>query len=224
MILSRSLRFLFIKGVKVAGTSVEMALSTICGPDDIITPISPRDERDRAPHNARNYNDDPDEEKAYVDDVVRGIPRALPEGKYYNHMSAEEVEAQFGDISRFEILFVERNPYSKVLSWANWRASARRYNSGGALQSDVAQIQRQIDRGLDSGDILRLRNTDRYRYRGVISTGWRYETLREQFAAWSADKPFHRFSSTLANAGSARRVARPSSKVSPPGRPAASQA
>ena len=43
MILSRKFRFIFIKGRKVGGTSVEMALSTICGPDDIVTPITPID-------------------------------------------------------------------------------------------------------------------------------------------------------------------------------------
>ena len=44
MILSEKHKFVFIKGMKVAGTSVEMALSTLCGPHDIVTPISPIDE------------------------------------------------------------------------------------------------------------------------------------------------------------------------------------
>ncbi len=47
MILSVRHKFVFIKGMKVAGTSVEMALAPLCGPADIITPISPIDERER---------------------------------------------------------------------------------------------------------------------------------------------------------------------------------
>jgi len=47
MIYSKQNDFLFIKGGKVAGTSVEMALSTVCGPEDIITPITPADELER---------------------------------------------------------------------------------------------------------------------------------------------------------------------------------
>jgi hypothetical protein len=47
MILSHKHKFVFIKGEKVAGTSVEIALSQICAPDDVVTPISRRDERHR---------------------------------------------------------------------------------------------------------------------------------------------------------------------------------
>jgi hypothetical protein len=40
MIASRLHNFIFIKTMKTAGTSIEMALSPHCGPDDILTPIS----------------------------------------------------------------------------------------------------------------------------------------------------------------------------------------
>ena len=48
MIVSHEHRFIFLKTRKTAGTSVEIALSGICGPDDIITPITPADEVLRA--------------------------------------------------------------------------------------------------------------------------------------------------------------------------------
>ena len=38
MILSKKNKFLFIKGRKVASTSVEVFLSSFCGTEDIITP------------------------------------------------------------------------------------------------------------------------------------------------------------------------------------------
>ena len=47
MILSSTHSFIFIKGLKVGGTSIEIALSTICGADDIVTPITAIDELTR---------------------------------------------------------------------------------------------------------------------------------------------------------------------------------
>ena len=44
VIASHQHRFIFLKTRKTAGTSVEIALSKVCGPDDVITEISPEDE------------------------------------------------------------------------------------------------------------------------------------------------------------------------------------
>ena len=38
MIISYKYKFIFMKTRKTAGSSIQKALSTICGPDDIITP------------------------------------------------------------------------------------------------------------------------------------------------------------------------------------------
>ena len=45
MIASHRHRFVFVKTRKPAGTSLEIALSRHCGPEDVITPISAADER-----------------------------------------------------------------------------------------------------------------------------------------------------------------------------------
>jgi len=47
MIISHRHRFIFIKLRKTAGTSMEIALSGICGDQDVITPISEEDEKVR---------------------------------------------------------------------------------------------------------------------------------------------------------------------------------
>ncbi len=47
MIISHIQKLIFFKTKKVGGTSFEMALSKFCGPDCIITPISPNDEEER---------------------------------------------------------------------------------------------------------------------------------------------------------------------------------
>jgi hypothetical protein len=45
MIISHRHRFIFIKTFKTAGSSVEIALSTVCGPEDVITPLDREGER-----------------------------------------------------------------------------------------------------------------------------------------------------------------------------------
>ena len=47
MIVSHKHRFVFPKSQKTGGTSLELALSRICGEDDIITPLHERHERER---------------------------------------------------------------------------------------------------------------------------------------------------------------------------------
>ena len=47
MIVSHRHRFIFIKTRKTAGTSIEIALSPHCGPEDIISPIAKDDEQFR---------------------------------------------------------------------------------------------------------------------------------------------------------------------------------
>jgi hypothetical protein len=91
MIISHKHKFIFVKTVKTAGTSIEIFLSQHCGPLDIVTPIIPHVE----PHAARNH-----------------------EG-YYNHMPAYEIRDRIGlDIWNSYFKFcVERNPWEKTLSY-----------------------------------------------------------------------------------------------------------
>ncbi|MEM7193183.1 MAG: hypothetical protein AAF405_10065, partial [Pseudomonadota bacterium] len=48
MIISHKHKFIFLKTKKTAGTSVELALSQICGESDVITPLAAADEALRA--------------------------------------------------------------------------------------------------------------------------------------------------------------------------------
>lgn len=106
MILSHKHKYIFLKTNKTAGTSIEIALSEFCGPNDIITPIDMADEKIRhrlgfrGPQNYR-YGDI----------------------ELYNHISATEIKSHVGeDIwgSYYKFCF-ERNPWDRVISLYYWR-------------------------------------------------------------------------------------------------------
>jgi hypothetical protein len=48
MILSHEHKFIFLRTKKTAGTSIELALFELCGPNDVITPLAREDEARRA--------------------------------------------------------------------------------------------------------------------------------------------------------------------------------
>lgn len=91
MIVSHKYKFIFIKTIKTAGTSIEVFLSQHCGISDIVTPIYPYVE----PHTPRNF-----------------------EG-FYNHMPAHMVRGLLPR-SIWDSYFkfcVERNPWDKTVSY-----------------------------------------------------------------------------------------------------------
>ena len=75
MIISHKLKVIYIKLLKVAGSSFEIALSKYCGPDDILTPILLEGEMQKSMgyyHGARNYE------------------HLKPNPKYYPHFKASQ--------------------------------------------------------------------------------------------------------------------------------------
>lgn len=193
MILSEKHRFIFIKGMKVAGTSVEMALSTLCGPDDIVTPISQVDELERLKLGAacRNWSDSRTAEAAYLAQLratpVQMLAQVAPPRGYFNHMPLTAVALRYGrNISGFRVVAVERSPYAKVISWANMQLSYGAYRSGGAMQADPEALKAAVDRGFASGGIRDTRNIDRYRDASgkMAAQLLRYAALEEELTAF----------------------------------------
>jgi hypothetical protein len=194
LILSVKFRFVFIKGKRVGSTSAEMALSTICGPDDVVTPLAPIDElaRMRLGGRAQNYASDRAREQAYIENIQRTPDRELPgisvpKERYYNHMSLCEVIDEFGPgLADYKLLCVERSPFSKILSWANWLASSDEYLAGGRLQRDLLALRRAIDRIFETGDFTGVRNIDLYRGQdgSVAVRAMRYENLERDLSAF----------------------------------------
>jgi hypothetical protein len=190
VIVSHRHRFVFLKGMKVAGTSVEMALAPLCGPDDIVTPVSPIDERARGGL-CRNYAGDRAVEVDYLERLRATRAEDLPALQqpplvFYNHMPLTEVLAKTGPLDGYRILAVERSPYAKVISWANMRLTYGAYRTGGAMRADPAALGAYIDKGLETGAIAAARNIDRYRRAdGTLAVRpWRYAELGAAFDAF----------------------------------------
>ncbi len=191
MILSVRHKFVFVKGYKVAGTSIEMALSPLCGPEDIVTPLLPVDEVQRlhGGGSCRNYGAPPALEKGYLEMLAASPPDALPTlrppaGVFYNHMPLTAIAARYeGGLKDFRILAAERSPYEKVISWLNMQLSLKAYERGGEMRGDPALLQRQFD--VSKPNLTRVRNIERYRDgAGRVAVALlRYETLQQSFDA-----------------------------------------
>ena len=168
MILCHKYRFIFIKTVKTAGTSIEVFLSKQCGPTDIVTPIAPPIEG----HQLRNYegfiNPIPDtlERPGKLFSVLRHT--ITSRGKFYNHMPASLVQKRVPARvwnSYFKFC-VERNPWDKVLSHYHMHAA----REGGSLSLDQYLARGRFP-------INYFRYTDRLGTKIIVDRILRYENL-----------------------------------------------
>jgi hypothetical protein len=172
MILSRRHRFILVRGRKVAGTSVETALSTLCGPEDIASPMVPADELRRQAMGGfcGNYSDDPAFEQAYLQLVRQGrAGLRRPAARYKAHMPLAAIEAEFGPVDGFRVIGIERDPYARVIS---------------AL-GGVEYLAGRLDSAAE--DFLpQLRSIWRYRNRAgeLVATALRYERLQADLDAF----------------------------------------
>jgi len=178
VILSHQHKFVFIKGAKVGGTSVEIVLSALCGPDDVITPIIPVDERQRivSGHLPRNYALQKSTEIDYVMRIrdaaiekLHTVQVPMAKVRFYNHMPVRDVEAALGlALDDYAVICVERNPYAKVISYANWNLQGASYHLGRSMKFDLERTRRAIDEMIASGSVLECKNIERYRRRNGV--------------------------------------------------------
>lgn len=124
MIVSHRHRFIFLKTSKTAGTSVEIALSRFCGPDDIVTRVSDEDESIRQqkygfeaglyPANFRHYS---------PADWYRWIRSGKRKEYYYNHIPAWKLRKRLAASiwDGYYRFCIGRNPWDRVISQYHWR-------------------------------------------------------------------------------------------------------
>jgi hypothetical protein len=134
MIISYLHNFIFIKTRKTAGSSMEIALAAHAGPDDIVTPFGPVEEKRRQqshPNSApRNFCSDKELERKYREALSEGnlglmksvlreanLAAAVPVRRHDNVRRAMRAagDAFWKKAYKFTI---ERHPYEKAVSLA----------------------------------------------------------------------------------------------------------
>jgi len=165
VIVSHEHGFVFMKTRKTAGTSVEIALSRVCGPEDVITPVTEEDEALRRAAGGRgpqHYLEPPNLER-----------------KAFNHMPVSMVRTMLGR-RRFESYFsfaIERNPWDAVVSLFHWRN--RDTGSGSPLPSFAEYV------ASEAVETFAAKNQRIYRLRGEVAVDrvLRYESLGDELGA-----------------------------------------
>lgn len=123
MIISHQHKFIFIKTHKTAGSSMEMALGPLCGPQDIITPM----ESNAQSEIPRNFHEDNVLGHLYSRSRLarKCLHRHSPllGAWYYEHMPATRVRELIGEEvwNSYHKFCFERNPWDKVVSYYNWK-------------------------------------------------------------------------------------------------------
>lgn len=124
MIISHRHRFIFLKTSKTAGTSIEIALSRFCGPEDVITPISEEDENIRRQLDGRGPQGYHGSIWQYsLSDWWKKLVRGKAAPRYYNHIPARKLRRRVDpDVWNSYFKFcVSRNPWDRVISQYHWR-------------------------------------------------------------------------------------------------------
>jgi hypothetical protein len=174
MIICHAHKFIFIKTMKTAGTSLEIALSKFCGPRDVITPVLPVEDEEirrslgyRGPQNYRlslgEYR-----LKDWMN-YLRGRDGRM---KFFNHIGARQirrlVEPEVWH-TYYKFCF-ERNPWDKAVSMYFWRHQS----NGGPSLSEFVQ-SRQVNALSERGGF------DLYSIDGeiVVDRVFQYEAIQK---------------------------------------------
>ena len=157
MIISHKHKFIFIKTQKTAGTSFEIMLSQICGQDDIICPIAPKDEIVRKRLNFRTSQHYHIPFKYYS---IRDLAKFIYHRKrlvYFNHMSASLIKKSIDHHiwNSYYTFAFERNPYDKMVSWYYFCGGDHKYgNVTNFLTSDLARAIKGYDLYTECDEII----------------------------------------------------------------------
>ncbi len=129
MIVSHAHKFIFLKTKKTAGTSIELALTKLCGDDDIITPLTAIDEARRVDgRGAQNWKLHGWWNSPRPFWKRRMLKFTAADYGFYNHMTADAAKTLLNDDavwrSYFKFAF-DRNPWDRQVSWYLYKTKSK---------------------------------------------------------------------------------------------------
>lgn len=175
MIISHTHKFIFLKSLKTAGTSLEAALSNQCSGNDVVVPINDFG------HN-RNKNGEFVHQAMNADEFYRKIGQ---------HVDAPTIKARepaeiWNNFFKFSIV---RNPWDRAISYFFWdkrqdaaiRPRKRFYHYLGVPFNEFEIVKNQFSEFIKSGT---LENNDRFYIiddKLCIDSVIHYENLEDDF-------------------------------------------
>jgi hypothetical protein len=177
MILSHEHRFLFLKTRKTAGTSVECALSAICGPNDVVTPLNKEGESLRLGGRPQNYVLRPAPLHIRALRVLGVMKRRHPgEIVLDDHEPYDGIVAKLGSgcFAGYRTVTIERNPWDRQVSFYHWRKRVR------------GREAMTFEDFLRDEALARINNFEIYSSNGTIVADMvmRYESLEDDLHAF----------------------------------------
>lgn len=128
MIISHKHRFIFLKTQKTAGTSIELVLSQLCGPDDVITSHPPEDEKLRKGPGPQNV-DIPVARRRPGWRMLKlcGVRPYKAGIRFSGHMSAADVRRAMDRelFDSYRKVTIVRNPWDREVSLYYWAIRGR---------------------------------------------------------------------------------------------------
>ncbi|RKQ94144.1 MULTISPECIES: sulfotransferase family 2 domain-containing protein [Maricaulis] len=149
--------FIFIKTVKTAGTSIEVDLSRVAGPDAIVTPILPEEDE----HQPRNYLN------------------ASGRKQFYNHMTGQKIRDLLGR-DTYDSMFkfcVEREPVAKCISQFHMLRNSPLHNPDGHY---TASWEDFLAKGRFPIDIERYTDVSDGKRHLIVDEVLRYDQLEKE--------------------------------------------
>jgi hypothetical protein len=176
MIVSHAHQFIFIKTNKTAGTSIEAALTSICGDRDVITPFRAENEpfrMGRGPQNYRVAHPLKPERPSWRRLLGRPERYWHPTVGFYEHMPAWRIRGYVGEevwATYFKFAF-DRNPWDRQVSWYLYKTKSKRSRPS-------------FERFMRSKSAF-VRNYELYTIDGKLAVEFvgRYENLESDFAS-----------------------------------------